>query len=190
MVNEFATCMAERLKEIIKERKNAAALFFNHRYWGSMASWLAICIGKNMIDTSKEYWTGTTENDIEEYLKLYSENDKLEVKHVVCHTCNENNFEVMVDQNEGAILIKCVKCKTEKILLDGEDVWENCEPIKGICPICYEKVYNICVGLERRQDGNVNWVYIGNRCTKCGVLGSFVDWKIDYEPTDEMENNF
>ena len=44
-------------------------------------------------------------------------------------------------------------------------------------------------GFIRRDSGSVKWVYIGSRCANCGVLGSFLDWKIDYEPTDETENN-
>ena len=51
------------------------------------------------------------------------------------------------------------------------------------------KVYNVKVGFVRRENGSVKWVYIGNRCTACGTLGSYLDWKIDYEPTDEMEQN-
>lgn len=26
-----------------------------------------------------------------------------------------------------------------------------------------------------------------NRCIGCGTLGSYLDWKIDYEPTDEVD---
>lgn len=40
------------------------------------------------------------------------------------------------------------------------------------------------IGFIRRENGNVKWVYVGNRCIECGTLGSCLDWKIDYEPTD------
>ena len=58
------------------------------------------------------------------------------------------------------------------------------------CPVCKScKEYNLRVGFARRENGSVKWVYIGNRCTGCGTLGSYLDWKINYEPTDEMERN-
>lgn len=40
-----------------------------------------------MIDTSKKYWTGDSADDISEYLCLYSEDDELDVKPVICHIC-------------------------------------------------------------------------------------------------------
>lgn len=86
--------------------------------------------------------------------------------------------------------MKCTKCATEKILLDCEDGWEDAKPKIKKCPICKKsKSYNVKVGFIRRENGNVKWVYIGNRCTECGTLGSYLDWKVSYEPTDEMEKN-
>jgi hypothetical protein len=32
----------------------------------------------------------------------------------------------------------------------------------------------------------VKWITVGTRCAACGVLGSPVDWKIDYGPTDHL----
>lgn len=84
----------------------------------------------------------------------------------------------------------CTSCGTKKILLDCDDVWEDAKPRLRKCRICKTcKSYHVRVGFIRRENGSVKWVYIGNRCTNCGTLGSFLDWKIDYEPTDEMEQN-
>lgn len=143
-----------------------------------------------MMDTTKDYWTGDNAEDIAEYLRLYSENENIDIKTVVCHSCGSESFEVKVDQNEDVIQVKCTECATEKILLDCEDVWEDANPKLRKCSICKKsKVYNVKVGFVRRENGSVKWVYIGNRCTACGTLGSYLDWKIDYEPTDEMEKN-
>jgi len=46
-----------------------------------------------------------------------------------------------------------------------------------------------CEHPRRRANGQVRWVWLGSRCTCCHTLGSAFDWKIDYEPTDEMEKN-
>lgn len=144
-----------------------------------------------MIDTTKEdYWTSDTAEDISEYLRLYSENRDIDVKSVVCHSCGNDSFELKVDQDEDAVQVKCTKCTTKKILLDCEDVWEDANPKWKNCPICKKsKSYNVKVGFARRESGSVKWVYIGNRCTNCGTLGSYLDWKVDYEPTEEMEEN-
>ena len=143
-----------------------------------------------MLDKSKEFWTGTSAEDINEWLCEYTEDNSIDVKPVICHSCGKDVFELMVDEYEGFIQVKCTECGTEKILLDCEEILEDAEPSLGTCSICKSsKSYNVRVGFIRRESGSVKWVYIGNRCTKCGTLGSYLDWKVDYEPTDEMESN-
>lgn len=143
-----------------------------------------------MIDKSKKYWTGDSAEDISEWLRLYAEDDSMDVKPVICHTCGNDSFVLRVDQDEGAIQVKCTACGTKKILLDCDDIWEDAKPKRRWCPVCkISKSHNVRVGFVRRENGSVKWVYIGSRCTRCGTLGSYLDWKIDYEPTDEMEQN-
>lgn len=143
-----------------------------------------------MINRTKKYWTGEADGDIPQYLREYSEDEDIDVKSVVCHKCGKNIFELTVDADEGAVKVKCTKCKTEKILLDGEEVWEECNPEAIKCPACKTgKKYNVKVGFIRRKNGDAKWVYIGNRCCRCGALGSVADWGINYSPTDEMEKN-
>lgn len=143
-----------------------------------------------MINTGSKYWTGDSAEDIDEYLRLYSEDDNIDVKPVACNACGKDVFELLIDQDEDAIQVKCIECGTRKILLDCEDVWEDANPKLGKCSVCKKsKHYNVRAGFCRRENGSVKWVYIGNRCTNCGTLGSYLDWKIDYEPTDAMEQN-
>ena len=143
-----------------------------------------------MIDRSKKYWTGDSAGDISEWLHLYAEENALDVKPVMCHACGGDLFELRVDQNEGAIQVICTACGTKKILLDCGDIWADAKPKRKKCSVCKtSKSFNVKVGFVRRENGSVKWVYIGNRCTECGTLGSYLDWKIDYEPTDEMEQN-
>ena len=143
-----------------------------------------------MIDKTGEYWVGDKPNDIDEYLRNYSEDEGIDIKPVICENCRNTVFGVLADQDEGAIAVKCQRCGQKKILLDCEEVYEDAEPVQMKCPVCKQgKEYNVKVGFIRRENGSVKWVYIGNRCVNCGALGSFLDWKIDYEPTDEMERN-
>ena len=143
-----------------------------------------------MIDKSREYWHGDCANDIDEYLKEYTEVPNIDIKPVVCHTCGSDVLALRIDYNEAAIQVKCPTCGAKKIILDCEEVWEDARPRLCKCPECKtSKEHNVKVGFIRRENGSVKWVYIGNRCTNCGLLGSVLDWKISYEPTDEMERN-
>lgn len=143
-----------------------------------------------MIDKSKKYWRGDKESDIAEWLRLYAQDPKMDTKRIICHTCESDSFALQIDQEEDAIQVTCTECGTEKILLDCKDVWENAKPKMRKCSVCKSsKAFNVRVGFSRRENGSVKWVYIGNRCTNCGTLGSYLDWKINYEPTDEMEQN-
>ena len=143
-----------------------------------------------MIDRSKKYWTGDKEGDIAEWLRLYAQDNLMDTKRIICHTCENNSFELNIDQTESAIEVKCTECGTKKILLDCEDVWKDAKPKIRKCNVCKScRSFNVRVGFQRRENGSVKWVYIGNRCTNCGTLGSYLDWKIDYEPTDQMEQN-
>ena len=40
----------------------------------------------------------------------------------------------------------------------------------------------IGVGFTERDGGEVRWITVGRRCARCGVLGSPVEWAIDYVP--------
>lgn len=143
-----------------------------------------------MIDKSKKYWTGDTAEDISEYLRLYADNQELDIKPVICHSCGNDVFTLRVDADEAVIQVKCTECGTKKILLDGEEFWEDASPRLRKCPICkISKSYNVRVGFTRRENGSVKWVYIGNRCTNCKTLGSYLDFGIDYEHADKVEEN-
>ncbi len=143
-----------------------------------------------MIDRTKKYWTGDSAEDISEWLRLYTEEDSLDVKPVICRTCGGDSFALRVDQNEGAVQVECPVCGTKKILLDCEEFWADARPKLRKCSVCKTgQRFNVRVGFVRRENKSVKWIYIGNRCTTCGTLGSFVDWKVDYEPTDRMEEN-
>ena len=125
-----------------------------------------------MIDKSRHYWYVDSPDDIDEYLREYSECPSIEVKPVICNNCGNDALHLRVDQNEDAIQeIEDIAAQVRK------------------CHDCKTKEYNIRVGFIRRENGSVKWVYIGNRCTNCGLLGSYLDWKISYEPTDKMEIN-
>lgn len=142
-----------------------------------------------MIDKSREYWHGDSADDIDEFLREYSEIEAIDIKPIICHSCGNEHLNLRIDYDEEAIQVKCPKCGYKKIILDCEEVWEDANPRLRKCPECKSKDFDVKVGFVRRENGSVKWVYIGSRCTNCGLLGSHLDWKINYEPTNEMESN-
>ncbi len=141
-----------------------------------------------MIDKTDEFWASATADDIDEYLKAYSDNSALDVKPIIC-SCGGETFTIKCDQDESVIGVKCECCGEEKLIADSADYWGDADPEDYECPLCKSRLYNVRVGFRRRRSGSVKWVYIGVRCTQCKALGSPLDWKIDYEPTDKMEKN-
>lgn len=142
-----------------------------------------------MIDKTKKFWTGNSATDIDEYLRLYSELDELDVHPVICHTCGKDVFALKLHGDEGVIRVTCAECRTQKILLDGEELWHEVRTKNVKCKLCGCKHYNIRIGFHRRENGDVKWVYSGERCVQCEVLSSYADWPVNYGPTAEMEKN-
>ena len=143
-----------------------------------------------MIDRTKPFWTGDCAEDIGEYLRAYTEDEHLETVPVLCHSCGKDAFLVYIDRNEDVIQVECACCGTKKYLLDSEEYSDHAEPHLLKCPICGGgRKFQVRAGFQRREDGSLRWVYIGNRCMDCKTLGSCRDWKINYEPTDQMEQN-
>lgn len=143
-----------------------------------------------MIDKSRKYWYGTCADDIDEYLREYTEDADIDIKSVICNSCGSEELIMFIDSKEQAIQVKCPKCGEKKILLDCGEIWDEAKPRLRRCAVCkISKKHNVKVGFVRRENGDVAWVYIGSRCTRCGVLASYLDWHINYGPTDEMEKN-
>lgn len=142
-----------------------------------------------MIDKNGEYWKSNNQIDIQEYLNAYTDGLITDVKEVMCPVCGGTAFAILLDEDEGALQVECSSCNTKRFLLDSEELWDTCMPEIAECAICRNRVFNLMIGFVRRQNGNIKWIYLGERCTECGTLGSHGDWKIDYEPTDDMEAN-
>ena len=70
-------------------------------------------------------------------------------------------------------------------MLDSVQTEDVAEPEVCACP-CGSETFNIAVGYAIRPDDEVRWVSIGCRCTDCGLLGCYTDWKINYGPTDSL----
>ena len=132
----------------------------------------------------KQYLRGGSADDIDAILRKTAEDPYIETKPVICHSCGGELFKMRVDADEGAVMVKCSNCGKKEILLDCDEIWSKAKPKPFKCPVCgSRKKHNCRVGFIRRENGDVEWVYIGSRCTKCGALSPVADWEITYGPT-------
>lgn len=139
------------------------------------------------IDKSGKWWTGDGAGDIDAYLREYTADGypASDIVHAVCGECGSTEFDIRLDDEEGAAERTCSKCRADFAMLDSADYLEDAELEDAACP-CGNESFNVAVGFARRDDGDVRWVYLGLRCTKDGVLGCYADWKIDYSPSSHL----
>jgi len=140
------------------------------------------------IDTSGKWWTGTNPEDIKEYVEAFasqSSNGVPEFRLAKC-VCGSVDFRLDADNTEGVAKRTCTKCSREHFICDSEEFAEEAEFEPWRCE-CGSEVTNIGVGFSlRKKDGEICWLYLGCRCAKCGILGCFADWKIDYAPSRQL----
>ena len=144
------------------------------------------------IDTSGEWWKGTKPTDIQEYLKAYSSDSgyKAEEFAISKCSCGSLEFELEADDNQGAAKRICLKCKKEHFICDSEEYWDDVEPENWECIECGSHVTNIGVGFSLYpEDKEIKWLYLGVRCTICGILGCFAGWKVGYTPSRHLIKN-
>jgi hypothetical protein len=140
-----------------------------------------------MIDKRGEWWRGNSPDDIGEYLR-YHEAGGFPVARVVasiCSHCAGTVFALAADDDQGYARRICNSCGKSHAMLDSANYEDDAEPRDCRCP-CGCEAFELAVGYALRADDEVRWVSIGCRCTSCGILGCYADWKIDYGPTDSL----
>jgi len=140
------------------------------------------------IDTSGKWWVGTSPDDIREYLVALTKDSYLvnEFRLARCD-CGVKAFRLEADDGEGAARRTCVSCGKEHFICDSQECWADAEPEPWRCIECGSEEANVGVGFSLYADGeNVRWLYVGVRCARCGILGSFADWKVGYGPSLQL----
>lgn len=138
------------------------------------------------IDRRGQWWKGTTADDIAEYLAEYTAEGypATEFRTAACG-CGSSTFNLDADDTEGAAKRTCVTCGKEHLIADSSEYWEEAEPERCVCT-CGSETMNIGVGFAFYAEGDVRWLYIGCRCTACGILGCYADWKVAYSPSRHL----
>ena len=138
------------------------------------------------IDKSGKWWIGSECEDLVEYLKCLTAEGYLatQFRKAKC-SCGSEDFRLAMDSNESVAKRTCSSCSAEHFICDSGEFWTEAEPKEWKCiRKCKSKSANICVGFALRQNKeDVHFVYIGTRCSKCGILGCCVDWQIRTSPS-------
>ena len=136
------------------------------------------------IDKSGQWWKASDPSDIQPYLVAFTAGSYpiAAFRPAVC-ICGSLAFHVDADDNEGTARRTCTRCSHIHFIGDSAEYWAGAEPERCACP-CGEESMNVGVGFALYPDDHeVQWLYIGCRCTRCGVLGCYADWKVAYSPS-------
>ena len=104
-----------------------------------------------------------------------------------CH-CGHRIFAVTADEDAGVAIRVCTSCGAEHLIGDSADFVEEAE-LDGYAEcLCGETHrFEVCVGVALYEDSeDVKWLYLGLRCTACGVAGVYADWKNEYDNYVEL----
>lgn len=156
--------------------------------WQIRALQAPITLRRMAIRKTRTSWAGDSEEDLEEYLADYSASMNRPVSRVVharCEGCGSGTFGVRVDDDEGCAQRTCTDCGLHGWIFDSAEAAQEAELDDATCP-CGDAIFNVAGGCSVRDDGDIDWVFVGLRCIGDGALGCYTDWKIDYSPTSHL----
>ncbi|RSL16231.1 hypothetical protein EDE15_1742 [Edaphobacter aggregans] len=139
------------------------------------------------IDKSGKWWVGSQPEDLKEYLEAYSSGGyKTHEFRLAKCKCGRDEFFFFADDDEGCAKRICSFCGEAHFVCDSQEWWTNSNPEEWKCAECGSKSANIGVGFSVYEDGEIRWLYVGERCASCGILGCFAGWKVAYSPSKQL----
>ena len=138
-------------------------------------------------DSGKKWWTGSEPSDIGEYLSaLSAESYAIDEFRLAHCSCGCNRFSLKWLSADGAVQRICADCSTPHFICDSEENWEG-KSRTYKCVGCHSPHANVGVGYSLYEGSTaVHWLFVGVRCSQCGILGCVADWKIGYEPSLQL----
>jgi hypothetical protein len=126
-----------------------------------------------------DYYYGDSQDDLSLGLKRYAKNNKYpidDLEVLVCRKCGGNVFVLFQDDEESGALCQCVNCAENHFIRDSQEYIDQDEMYILEC-LCGNKDLQITTGVSfYKGTKDARWVYVGGYCSKCGVLGSYIDW--------------
>ena len=80
-------------------------------------------------------------------------------------------------------------------ICDSEENWDRDEEDEFGCPCGKSDQFRLSVAFShvdvvdhkgKNPRRMVKWIHVGGICVRCGVVGLYADWKIDYAPTSHL----
>ena len=126
-----------------------------------------------------KYYYGDNKDDLNLELKRYAELNKypidenLEIK---CVNCGQHSFKLFSDNDENGALCQCVNCSEDNFIKDSQE-YINLNELENYECLCGNSHFYISGGLSFYQETEeARWVYVGGYCSKCGLVGNYIDW--------------
>ena len=140
-----------------------------------------------MIDKTGQRWTGENFVDLAEYVTAYSSRNYRadDIRQSRCGTCQGTVFGLVIDDTEGCAQRTCGSCSASAFICDSAEYWDQADPGEAECP-CGGGDFETAVGFSFIERGEIRWITVGGRCVRCGVLGVYAEWKVDYEPSRQL----
>jgi hypothetical protein len=91
-----------------------------------------------------------------------------------------------LDDAEGAAVRSCSSCGLAHPIGDSDEFLEDAELGTCACP-CGAEEFEIAAGValseaaSDQQRRAVKWLYLGCRCTACGLTAVYGDWNNEHE---------
>ncbi|HMD77357.1 MAG TPA: hypothetical protein VKG86_08285 [Terracidiphilus sp.] len=139
------------------------------------------------INKTGKWWVGSQPQDLKEYLEAFSADGYAinEFRLAKCK-CGGIEFSLWADDEEGTAKRVCSSCSEAHFICDSEEYYPDPQPEEWNCVECGSRLANVGVGFSLYEDGEVRWLYLGERCARCGVLGCSAEWKVAYEPSKQL----
>ena len=97
----------------------------------------------------------------------------------VC-TCGAHAFRLALDDNEGAAIRTCAACEVAHPVGDSGEYLADASLDDCACP-CGSELFEITVAVSLYEGTeDVRWLYLGCRCSACGLTAVYGDWKNEF----------
>lgn len=101
-------------------------------------------------------------------------------------SCGNRSFLLVCDDEVGIAVRICTECGAEAEIADSGEHFDEVGEVEQAECSCGNDVFTAATGFAFDPHGEVRWVSVGLRCTRDGIAGVYVDWKIDYAPTEQL----
>jgi len=106
-----------------------------------------------------------------------------------CLKCGKDAFELRMLKDEAVAAVRCVACGSHFLLLDSGEYWfdviQTGYPRVTRCS-CKSTAFQLQLEYYLRDDGDVEFVRMGTRCTACRKSQRRMSAEIDYSPTRRL----